>query len=609
MLSPNETKLLQLGLDFAPSPKPTPDIRDQEWETFTQNCYTAYNHAVQGTGRTFTTNRTSRSIIRTKPIPPNPPEKVITDLMEARDNLAKLRPRGRPNLPRDLRSALQTLKQDQSIIINKADKGSNITIQNLCDYIKEGELHLSDRNTYEPIITDPTLKIQARVNNTLKRAVRQGWIPEELAKACRRNPDMAKTQYIYFLIKTHKNPHQLRPIVSGRGGATELASALVDNLLQPHVLLCEQILPNSLTLINSLASTPAGKDTILFTADVKNLYTSIPQQEGIHTVLSRIYKSQTPPTVPKQLLRQLLLIILQDNVFGFNGNMYRQKRGVAMGTRCAPAFANLFVATIEDRLLKNLTKTGQPTPKYWRRYIDDIFGIWDKDEASLDLFLSSLNNAHHTLTFTMDTDHHSVNYLDLTISKGSRFDKEGLLDTSLFRKPCDTLAPLPFHSAHQPATFKGIFRGEVIRLLRNTSCRDKFHTDLRSLINTFMARGYPQKSVRTWLRDIKYSERDAYLHPCHTPFLWSTEYASLTVPYQPGVTRPQVVDTMDLHNYPFTPKISFKTSSSLLLTFTKTIKNTELSQVLLMIFIVTHSNAPQVHHYIILSSLYWDSTH
>ena len=48
--------------------------------------------------------------------------------------------------------------------------------------------------------------------------------------------------------------------------------------------------------------------------------------------------------------------------------------GTAMGTKMAVAFANIFMADIE-------TKIGSQSvavkPTVWKRYIDDIFPLWD----------------------------------------------------------------------------------------------------------------------------------------------------------------------------------------------------------------------------------------
>jgi len=57
----------------------------------------------------------------------------------------------------------------------------------------------------------------------LQKGQRQWLITYDLAESCRCNPDKIKTWYIYFILKTHKVPHQIHLIVSGWGGLTEFA--------------------------------------------------------------------------------------------------------------------------------------------------------------------------------------------------------------------------------------------------------------------------------------------------------------------------------------------------------------------------------------------------
>ena len=509
-----------------------------------------------------------------------PPRQVSTDLESARTRLSQVRaPTSQHNLSRELREAHKSLKQDDTIVINKADKGSSITILDASDYAARGRAHLSDTNTYEPIDSDPSLSIQAKINLIFRNARDAGWISEGIAASCRRNPDETKTQYIYFLLKTHKVPHQVRPIVSGRGGPTEFASAFLDNIMQPYVNAAPQTLLNSIHLVNMLQERQLPDHTILFVADVKSLYTSIPQLEGIHMVLSRLYHGPIPaPSVPKQLLRQLLLAVIQDNVFSFQDQLFRQRRGVAMGTRCAPAFANLFMLVVEDRMFSRRNKSRQPVPLLWRRYIDDVIGLWDHGEDALSLFITELNQCHHALEFKVTHSHTSVDFLDLTIYKGDRFGASGILDTKLFRKPCDHLAPLPYHSAHPPQTFKGIFVGEVKRLIRNTSNEDLFSRELAQMVTVFKSRGYPFKRLLSWLADLAYAERHSYLHPSDRPRLWCTDFAPLSIIYKRGLTRPLIRAELGLEEYPFEPRISFRAPRNLLRSLTASIKTSQAQE-------------------------------
>jgi hypothetical protein len=53
------------------------------------------------------------------------------------------------------------------------------------------------------------------------------------------------------------------------------------------------------------------------------------------------------PPFPRQVAKALYSIVLGKNYFEFNGKVYRQRQGTAMGTRVAPTYANLFMAQFE----------------------------------------------------------------------------------------------------------------------------------------------------------------------------------------------------------------------------------------------------------------------
>ena len=43
-----------------------------------------------------------------------------------------------------------------------------------------------------------------------------------------------------------------------------------------------------------------------------------------------------------------------------------------MGIKMAPAYANIFMGKLESRILAEIN----PSPTYWKKYIDDIFLVW-----------------------------------------------------------------------------------------------------------------------------------------------------------------------------------------------------------------------------------------
>ena len=59
------------------------------------------------------------------------------------------------------------------------------------------------------------------------------------------------------------------------------------------------------------------------------------------------------------------------NNFTFNSKHYLQKHGMAMGTKMAPSYANLFLGKFEHDALLN----SPYQPHIWLRFIDDIFVV------------------------------------------------------------------------------------------------------------------------------------------------------------------------------------------------------------------------------------------
>ena len=68
-----------------------------------------------------------------------------------------------------------------------------------------------------------------------------------------------------------------------------------------------------------------------------------------------------------------------------------------MGTICAPAYANIFMAEFEQRYIYPLIKDKSIL---FLRYIDDIFMVWTKSEKQLRDFMSDLNQKHHLKSLT-----------------------------------------------------------------------------------------------------------------------------------------------------------------------------------------------------------------
>ena len=174
--------------------------------------------------------------------------------------------------------------------------------------------------------------------------------------------------------------------------------------------------------------------------DVSSLYTNIPQEEGINTVCKAyeyFYKNDTP--IPTHSLAGLLTLILQENSFQFNGKNYLQTHGTAMGTKVAVSFANIFMSAGETEIISK----SKIKPLEWKRYIDDMFSLWDTKREEIDKFILEANRHHPTIKFTAEISDKETSFLGTTIYKGKRFHKDSILDISMYFKPTEK-----FHYTH-----------------------------------------------------------------------------------------------------------------------------------------------------------------
>ena len=214
------------------------------------------------------------------------------------------------------------------------------------------------------------------------------------------------------------------------------------------------------------------------------------------------------------LYLDLVKFVLQNNIFQFSGRIYHQLCGIAMGTTMEPALASIVVAHYEEKYLAKL----QQQPLVWKRYIDDVFTIWPYSKEGFMEFFNGLNLVHSKLRFTMEISYVSIQFLDLTISKGVSFLRTGLLSTSVFFKHTNTFSYLHGCSYISRHVLKGIAVGEMVRTLRNTSCPGYFRTVKRILIKNFYRRGFPKMAIQAAKR-VSFGMRERYLAPLDHKFL------------------------------------------------------------------------------------------
>ena len=94
----------------------------------------------------------------------------------------------------------------------------------------------------------------------------------------------------------------------------------------------------------------------------------------------------------------MLDLILKENSFQCNGENYLQTHGTAVGTKMAVAFANILMADFETKLIRQ----SRIKPTGWKRYIDDVFSLWNRSKQDINLFIEQANQFHPSIEFTAE---------------------------------------------------------------------------------------------------------------------------------------------------------------------------------------------------------------
>ena len=243
-------------------------------------------------------------------------------------------------------------------------------------------------------------------------------------------PTGSQPARLYGLPKMHKiqSPNVVppfRPIVSSLNTYNYQLAKFLCNLLQQH-------LPSTFTVSDSFSfvqelNTIDVSNKFMVSFDVVSLFTNIPLKECIDLAISYITKGNTKPKLSKDDLTKLFNIATAQTNFLFNGRVYDQVDGVAMGSPIAPVLANLFLGHYEHLWLN---KYKGPPIHFYRRYVGDTFCLFNNEHEAL-LFFEFLNSQKYSFKFTMEKENNnSLAFLDILINNK---DPTNLI-TSVYRK-------------------------------------------------------------------------------------------------------------------------------------------------------------------------------
>ena len=200
-----------------------------------------------------------------------------------------------------------------------------------------------------------------------------------------------------------------------------------------------------------------------------------------------------------------------------------------MGTRMAPAYANIFMYTIEKTILSK-----SPEIKFWRRFIDDVIcGFEETSPNTQKLLIDKANSITPEIQFTTEGNIlEGTNFLDTNIRIIN-----GSIKVAPFIKPTDKRLYVRHDSNHPPHQKNNIAYSQALRLRRICSEEEDYDTHTKLLKEALILRGYDEHTIQPKLDLCKNMNRDTLLTIVDTnqPIDEQTSTIFFSTTYHPGL--------------------------------------------------------------------------
>ncbi len=289
---------------------------------------------------------------------------------------------------------------------------------------------------------------------------------------------------MYGLPKVHKPNSPLRPILSAINTAHYGIAKYLVPIIRP-ITENDYTLRDTFDFVNQLQTLQVPAGAVMASFDVTSLFTSLPLVEMVDLVTNDLFLHNPPDHISQAGFRKLLELAVFDSFFLFEGDMYHQIDGVAMGSPLGPTLANAFLCHYESIWLNQCPPSFKPI--FYRRYVDDTFLLF-KSEEHIQQFLVYLNACHKSIKFTVENAvDNSLPFLDVSVSK-----VRGKFETCMYRKKTFTGLYTWFDS-FMPLQYKlSLVFCLLSRAYEICSSYEKVIAEFKVIQNILGKNGYPE---------------------------------------------------------------------------------------------------------------------
>ena len=351
-------------------------------------------------------------------------------------------------VPYHYKQCIKTLSSRNDISILKSDKGRAVVILDKTDYLNKC-LNMIDTDKFEKLKDDPTKKTEGIVQRTLLAMKKQEKFTDEEYKKI--YPSGSNPGSFYGTAKVHKleaddsvDNLTLRPIISNVGTATYKLSKHLAAFLSPLTKSAYTV-SNTTNFVSKLKTDQTPDGYVMLSLDVESLFTNVPLEDTIDIIIDKIYREKILETkLTKFEMRKLLLLCTREVHFTFNGDLYKQTQGVAMGSPLGPVLANIFMCELENNMVPKLDKELYG----WKRFVDDIFAY--TEPKNIDNIMARLNDFHENIKFKYEFEKDGkIPFLDVLVIR----TEGNQIETTVYRKTTHTNIYINWNS-YAPTNWK-----------------------------------------------------------------------------------------------------------------------------------------------------------
>ena len=359
-------------------------------------------------------------------------------------------------------------------------------------------------NAYVEIAESPLKKMIEETDKFLRNLVKKKKMPQYMLDRLRPSRTESELPHLYYNPKDHKIDEPLRPIVSGVKSTLSKLSSFLDRIIRPlfdkHT---QYALTDSIIFLKHLKEFKITPDTSLYTFDIADLYTMIPQREAVLTVCEFLgrhgYKKVQGLAI--NTIKEMFIHVLRNSYFvlqlpGLKPKFSQQIKGGAMDSACTQVLADIYVRKWESDFVQQQQRQGE----LYLRFRDDIFLTTRLQREQIEQALSELNEKDPNISITWEGGT-TVNYLDVTTVVETRNFR-----TKVFRKLAAQPYVLPFHSSHPMHMKRNIPYATALRATRICSHAEDLREELQKIRITLLLNKYPprfiDKQIRRFLQDV-----------------------------------------------------------------------------------------------------------